>query len=1134
MDAGIPKLLESHFGPESDPIDISQFVQRAGEERNAAVEALERQWAALSEEKKTGLANECRQDTHAYVKSALQHTWNNPSLSSFLLKEHERMTVMLSPRQSKSGRSVRRAHFPPPDTLPPEVGVLHKSLNDIKLSSWTPCYVSRLSQHAFLSSQTLHDLCKAIPCTPYAAKIAKLVDHLEATSKPTVSVQKAPKSLSETVLSSLCFRINEPYWMLHRGNCEHFIVIEQIRALHPSDPRSGYPLTLHQTPQILDISDAIISFVMSTSTTQVVDSIEQYDDVVSWINDTILFPDDIDDLSAANLIQLDQQITQLLTNLDIASEDSSTQLEHIIGDVSRGIPRLAYDLHFMKDGALALQSNLTDVLHETRVSVPPATDTVLQHLHDLDLIKSRMESAREVLREAESWSTLELEVTSLIAEKNYAKAAERLSEASKSMVVFQNTAEYDPRRNLMVNLQNQLEASLSSALVSAINAQDVANCKAYFTIFSVIQRESEFRNYYYAARRSSVVGLWQSARLSDCDELAIDQELRQQFTEFLSKFYNSFSSVLNLERTPICSIFPDPHATLSSFIASTLSALQPTYPQRLSSLVSKKNESSLTDLITALRLTEDFAVSIDKIMEKVKFAMSAPLPRRPSNADTHTHVRRRSSRMSISWRPGQIRSVSGSSGAIPVLSQALEVMEWEQELFQPFLDFQIDYGSLEKRFLEHSLAEIATSDTREMGEIDRPRLLRERAVDIFGLAEGSMGRCNAFTHGYGAVGLVWALDSFFKSFMELWTTNLQTEMSQSTSTGRTPVGDEDLADMDYTAHDWSNIQLYLHFLSSARTVSERLSGFETKLRSYLVQTASQFSIARNDPINFSIGPARGENQLLEQSTLNSTELQTLLESVENDPMHNRSGQYPQQLLEPLLVNARRSLSLFAQTCQATLQKTILSPLRRHLGAYSSLTMWSGDGDARSRSSTDGYELKVPAFSLPPSETMQKVAEGLLNLPRLFEVYADDDALSFSLPTLPHLDFEMLKGFTEPLAPEGVPAPTGGHVRRASMSFATKTSVVDPEAVSSAWLISLGHTFLDYIIREVLPTISSLSLAGGAQLASDLEYLTNIALEKWRLCVEMDGEDIKKKLKEKENTDLILVEVARLRGLGTYT
>lgn len=114
------------------------------------------------------------------------------------------------------------------------------------------------------------------------------------------------------------------------------------------------------------------------------------------------------------------------------------------------------------------------------------------------------------------------------------------------------------------------------------------------------------------------------------------------------------------------------------------------------------------------------------------------------------------------------------------------------------------------------------------------------------------------------------------------------------------------------------------------------------------------------------------------------------------------------------------------------------------------------------------------------------------------------------------------------------------MRRASVSFTSKTSVADPEAVSSAWLLSLGHTFIGYVTQEILPAISSLSTAGAAQLASDLEYLMNIVralnvehegLEKWRMYVEMEEEDMRAKLEDNEDTaDSILADIARLRGL----
>ncbi|TFK20985.1 hypothetical protein FA15DRAFT_759046 [Coprinopsis marcescibilis] len=880
----------------------------------------------------------------------------------------------------------------------------------------------------------------------------------------------------------------------------------------------------------------------SISTAKLTETLEQYDDITSWINDALNANETIDDLSTpsnADLTKLDQYITQLLTTLDIACEDTSAQLERIIDDVSRGIPRLAYDLHFMKDGALSLQSSLVEVLKKSKDAVPAETSAALDNLHHLDTVKGRMEAARDVLQEAESWSTLEMEVTSLIGERNYIKAAERLSEASKSMVVFQNTPEYDPRRALMVNLQNQLEAALSSALVAAINSQDVAACKDYFSIFSTIQRESEFRNYYNAARRTSVVTMWQSANFSDCDTRDGESSgPRQSFADFLPKFYATFLALLNAERGPISSIFPDPPATVSRFISSTMATLQPTFSQRLSSYANHYGESCLSHLVTVQRSTEEFATGVWKMMEKLQDSEpSRPKPVTPS--ERPSGHRRRSSRMSISWRPGQPKPTSLLLGGV----QGLDNLEWDQELFQPFLDLQVDYSSLERRFLDQALLDIITNDPRDnVSDLDRARLFRERAVDIVGIAEGSMVRCKAFTHGYGSVGLIQALDGFFASFVDSWTAELASQPSSSQSYSFS-TSELELADLDYSAKDWSEIQLMLHMLGSARGVSERITTFETKLRSYLSQTAAHFRLAQMDPLNITTAATKGQTQLLEQSSLNSADLFSLLSSVEeiqsqNTPLtalHSATFRQTQQVQqaapESILVQTRQSLSGFAQGCQVSMQKTILSPLRNHLSSYASASIWSSREDPQSALAAD---LHIPTFSLSPSETVQRVAEGLLNLPRLFDIYADDDALGFSLQTLPHVDPEMLKPSEQHLdvSSQGV----GGHHRRASVVF--KPAPVDPELVSSAWLLSLGHTLLSYLTTNVLPSISTLTSVGAAQLTSDLEYLSNIVralnvenetLEQWRGAVASDDEELKKEAQQ-SSADSIVLRMAKIRGL----
>lgn len=187
---------------------------------------------------------------------------------------------------------------------------------------WGPSYVTRLCQHAFLSSQTLRDVYDALPCIYRASSASpsngnpagmkpgvtccienvlhsdshetsrsaissrlcnlvtssiltfsrrKVLAHFaclkrpEYVSKPSI----AAVSLSERNLASLSLRLNFPYPIIHAGNCEHFMVVEQIRCvvssrqsyicsalypvnrlLHPSDPVSGYPVTLQITPPL--------------------------------------------------------------------------------------------------------------------------------------------------------------------------------------------------------------------------------------------------------------------------------------------------------------------------------------------------------------------------------------------------------------------------------------------------------------------------------------------------------------------------------------------------------------------------------------------------------------------------------------------------------------------------------------------------------------------------------------------------------------------------------------------------------------------------------------------------------------------------------------------------------------------
>lgn len=63
--------------------------------------------------------------------------------------------------------------------------------------------------------------------TSDSSKLIEQIGLMPEGKRP--KIMKADSTLATTKLDSLLIRINEPYYMLHHGNCEHFIVVDQIR-----------------------------------------------------------------------------------------------------------------------------------------------------------------------------------------------------------------------------------------------------------------------------------------------------------------------------------------------------------------------------------------------------------------------------------------------------------------------------------------------------------------------------------------------------------------------------------------------------------------------------------------------------------------------------------------------------------------------------------------------------------------------------------------------------------------------------------------------------------------------------------------------------------------------------------------
>lgn len=749
----------------------------------------------------------------------------------------------------------------------------------------------------------------------------------------------------------------------------------------------------------------------------------------------------------------------------------------------------------MRESALSLQSALHTLQSNSATdTLFPASNTettsALARLNTLSQTHSNMTAAHALLKKAESWSTLESDVTRLLASAEFDAAADRLASSSASLQVFEGTPEHEAAKGLMVSLQNQLEAALSTAVVNAVNEMDLEACRRYYLIFGRIQRETEFKYYYNGIRRAGLVKLW-ATYPEHADE--------QAFSDFFSKFFGEFLALVHVERQNMAKVYPDAQECLGDFLLTTVETLSPSLAQRLET---QREPEGLAALVAALGTVEEFVSSAGKTLEAmVLFSPGLSTGGTPSLTKSGSfrkpsHSRRASKRFSISQRDGAAKSLlkPGTNDMVEVDT----LPQWQVALLEPFLEHQCDYGLLELKLLNHSLQQKAS---RMQALSDGAKRLHDTIADALGLAEDAIPRCVAFTHTVGACDLVQAVDRFcadvFESCRSVCLPSPSTTSSSTTAVAASgSLPDEDL---DYTAEDWSAFQLALRLLEGCRAAQDRLETLESRIRTRLAQAHRS-----------ALGVPRASTQLLTNSALNTSQNQALLALWDT-----RAIPEPESLSEEdkLLKLTRVAHGEFTIACQALVRDTILSPLKLRLATYPNLSVWT-EVDA-----VGPGQLKLPKFSVSATGSIQSVAEGLLNLPRLFEVYADDNALAFSLDTLPfvgaqsqvHSDEEKAEGEEE------------------------ETST---ELVTSTWLSSLTLSLCAHLTTTILPTIPALSSLGARQLASDLEYLSNVVrtlgvepevLEGWRVVAEMSDQDGLAGIAEGKGSDPVFGKVAKLRG-----
>ncbi|TPX44946.1 hypothetical protein SeLEV6574_g04188 [Synchytrium endobioticum] len=439
---------------------------------------------------------------------------------------------------------------------------------------------------------------------------------------------------------------------------------------------------------------------------------------------------------------LDRWASTILSQLESLSFELSTQLDAISTSTLSALPQVLHDLDQAKRQAHSLANQITEskaamrnapVAH-SRCPNDPTTDQnatkhqTFQYLTRVDMVKTRMEASKTMLKEAENWNTLPAEMEGVFATKDHMAAASKLQEAQRSLVLLTGAPDYEERRSMLSSLQNKLEALLSPQVITALNDRDIEGCKRLYRIFLQIQRGSDFAAYYYRSRKASIIKIWDASKHSV-------NTRDSNIVTIMETFYEEVEKLLSKEALWLPYVFPQPLGVLQELVKDILASISEDVKSRVHNL-----KDDLTLIVQVYTVACGHGVKLERIL-------------------------------------GSMESVDG----LAVTSSKMEMVDVLAPMYEPFLPVQQDYANRELASLLNQLKLTVSSLTTNNPDVQLVQSAFDCVRPLIVYTESAIARCQAFTFGFGSAGLLEALNAYIEKIAALYNTAILKNIGSNSS-----------------------------------------------------------------------------------------------------------------------------------------------------------------------------------------------------------------------------------------------------------------------------------------------------------------------------------------------------------------
>ncbi|KAI9340289.1 Golgi complex component 7-domain-containing protein [Obelidium mucronatum] len=695
-------------------------------------------------------------------------------------------------------------------------------------------------------------------------------------------------------------------------------------------------------------------------------------------------------------------LDSLVARWNISALTLAKDLERNISTATTTLPLLTVDLALAKNDL----KELKELEESTRNH---SKNDAFDRLSLADKIRRRMLAAREALRDAENWTLLAQDMDPLFESKDFAKAALRLSEATRSLALLQGTPEYEDRRSMLHQLQNQLESAVSPSLANAFANKDIKTVIELKLVFEQINRSTDFAAAYFKATKAPLLVLWRElvgslpimepdGNLKTATAITANVNDASVFLLSLQKFLDAFLSVLRHELDWAKELFPgNAVANMVKLIHQTFNSLKPSLRFSLDRLKTNQKNSFVLIISQCFRACVSWCTTVE--IELASHSNIIPAPQ--STASQHIVVKKPSSTQLLV--------------PAPLIQSKFDMAGWAYPILETFSPYHQTYAKLESSYLSSTLPGIFSSPRYlppTMTSLGKLTLTLDVLVDhvlpsVFESLQTACARTVDFTAGFGFEGYIEAADLFLVNVVKrvegvVFDLNALSgsENSAAPAVSGTNVvtfrtsgakGQENDDDEEYgltaskldDGQEWVTFELGIKFLTVIKSIHDGIRGQEANVLKTVMEVSKRLEAGKSVDLASPVSQAildlsktppvfssKSSLSLLESSSLNTPKLQLLL--------------FSPPLPSPLFTNSAHNLEIITSQTQAVLFQMVFGPIGKHLPeSISTLPLWTLDVDPTNigKSVAD-----IPRFSLSPSVFITRVGESLLTLPQRFDMH----------------------------------------------------------------------------------------------------------------------------------------------------